>query len=182
MKDSGIEDVIQLIYAGAETVDHILSGSAYYKALRAHFLFDAALCSVIVEDHITEGDLDTAEEVILNSRSDKLGTGFSNTFTLGLQQVVEQKLKEVSEKGRTAALWIQYHHLVQLVKDFIRAERLSDFKLHLSVVCEMLPTFAAAGHSQYAKGARLYLELMDKYLVKGSDLEKIFTVNSCHTV
>ena len=88
----------------------------------------------------------------------------------------------VSEKGRTAALWVQYHHLVQLVKDYIRAERLSDFKLHLSVVCEMLSIFASAGHSQYAKGARLYLELMDKYLVKGSDLEKMFTVNSLHTV
>ena len=29
MKDSGLEDVFQLIYAGADTVDHILTGSAY---------------------------------------------------------------------------------------------------------------------------------------------------------
>ena len=49
MKDSGIEDVFQVIYQGADTVDNILSGSAYYKALRAHFLVDAALCSVILE-------------------------------------------------------------------------------------------------------------------------------------
>ena len=34
--------------------------------------------------------------------------------------------------------------------------------------CEMLPTFAVAGQSQYGKGARLYLELMDMKLPTGS--------------
>ena len=88
MKDSGLEDVFQLIYAGADKVDHILTGSAYYKALRAHFIVDAALCSNILEGHLTDGDLDSVEEAILNCRSDKLGANFSNTFTLGLQQVI----------------------------------------------------------------------------------------------
>ena len=60
--------------------------------------------------------------------------------------------------------------MVQFIKDFIRAERMSDFDLHLSVVCSMLPIFAAAGRSQYAKGARLYLELMDKWAPKGSKI------------
>ena len=149
MKDSGIEDVFQVIYQGADTVDNILSGSAYYKALRAHFLVDAALCSVILEQCFTEEDLEHVEEAVLTCRSNKLGSSFSNAFTIGLEQTIKRKLEEVSGRGGTAKLWIRYHHLVQMVKDFIRAERLSDFKLHLSVVCEMLPTFAAAGHSQY---------------------------------
>ena len=35
----------------------------------------------------------------------------------------------------------------------------------LSSVTAMLTTFAAAGHLNYAKGARLYLELMERYEV-----------------
>ena len=77
------------------------------------------LCHPRRSSNITDEDVEGVEEAIMNCRSDKLGTNLSNTFTLGLQQVAKQKLKMVSEKGRTAALWVQYHHLVQLVKDFI---------------------------------------------------------------
>ena len=47
-----------------------------------------------------------------------------------------------------------------VVKNFIRAERTSDWNLHLVSVSQMLNLFAAAGHRNYAKSARLYLQLM----------------------
>ena len=99
MKDSGIEDVFQVIYQGADTVDNILSGSAYYKALRAHFLVDAALCSVILEQCFTEEDLAHVEEAVLTCRSNKLGSSFSNAFTIGLEQTIKRKLEEVSGRA-----------------------------------------------------------------------------------
>ena len=42
----------------------------------------------------------------------------------------------------------------------------------------MLPFFPAAGRPQYAKGARLYLELMDKWAPKGSKLGDSFRVHT----
>ena len=38
-----------------------------------------------------------------------------------------------------------------LIKDFIRAERLHDFDLHLAIVAKMLLIFAVAGLGQYSK-------------------------------
>ena len=51
--------------------------------------------------------------------------------------------------------------MVDVIKVFIRTERLADHNGHLScIVTKMLHIFAAAGHHQYAKGARLYCQLM----------------------
>ena len=57
MKDSGLEELFQCIYPGSETVDKIMSGGAYYKSLRAHFLVDAALCIYLLENEFSDDDL-----------------------------------------------------------------------------------------------------------------------------
>ena len=113
---------------------------------------------------------------------EKLGSQYKIFFIHGVQEIIKKKLKAFDLTGRTATLWLQYHDQVQLVKDYIRAERLSEFDNHLASVCEMLPTFAAAGHSQYAKRARLYLELMDMKLPTGSTFGELFRVHKLHTV
>ncbi|KAL8582347.1 hypothetical protein ACOMHN_037104 [Nucella lapillus] len=50
--------------------------------------------------------------------------------------------------------------MVGILKKSIKAERTGRFDLHLQSVAEMLPFFAAAGHHNYAKSARLYLQQM----------------------
>ena len=119
---------------------------------------------------------------MIQSCSEKLGSQHKNAFISGVREIITNTLKQFASTNRTAALWVQYHNQVQLVKDFIRAERLSNFDDHLSSVTEMLPTFAAAGHSQYAKGARLYIELMDIKLPTGSKFGELFRVQKLHTV
>ena len=70
--------------------------------------------------------------------------------------------------------------MVTVVKDFIRADRLTDFKLHLKSVATMLPSFAASGHGQYSKAARLTLEHVLKFgpQVKLSELYYITSSES----
>ena len=53
-----------------------------------------------------------------------------------------------------------YHTLVLKIKNFILAERIHNHDSHLATVVDMLPTFA--GHTQYAKGARLYVQIMQR--------------------
>ena len=54
--------------------------------------------------------------------------------------------------------------MVDVIKDFIRNERLANHNGHLScIVSRMLDIFAAAEHHQYAKGARLYCQLIKQF-------------------
>ena len=77
------------------------------------------------------------------------------------------KIKNVFAKldkvGRTPS-WCLYHYMVDTIKIFIRAERMSDFTLHLFYITNrMLHVLAAAGHHNYPKAARLYVQVMKTY-------------------
>ena len=182
MRDSGLEELFQCVYPGSETVDKIMSGGAYYKSLRAHFLVDAALCAYLLEDEFTDEELEEMKLFIVRCRQEKLGSKFNNRITQHFDERINRKLSELSSKGRTAKLWMSYHSQVLTIKNFILAERLHDHDQHLSTVVEMLPTFAAAGHTQYAKGARLYVQLMQMNMSKYASVESMFKVHKLHTV
>ena len=51
-----------------------------------------------------------------------------------------------SETSRTANLWIQYIHYINIVKQFIRAERTGNWQNHLMTVRQMLNLFSATAH------------------------------------
>ena len=79
--------------------------------------------------------------------------------------VFEQKFKgtfkQLAKGGRTPVLWVEYHHMFDVMKVFIRTVRLADHNGHMSSnATKMLNLFAAACHHHYAKGARLYCQLV----------------------
>ena len=51
---------------------------------------------------------------------------------------------------RTAALWLQYMEMVDILRRFMKAERTGNLALHLQAIHVMLPYFAASGHNMYA--------------------------------
>ena len=63
MKSSGLKKLLTLEYP-ENTVNHILSGGAYYRAMRGLFLVDAALNMVIIEDFFPENNPDILEPVL----------------------------------------------------------------------------------------------------------------------
>ena len=73
---------------------------------------------------------------------------------------IEHLKQFLCEKSRTAKLWIQYLEYVDVVKQYIRAARNCDWNLYLVSLQKMLNLFAASGHINYAKSARLYLQKM----------------------
>ena len=72
---------------------------------------------------------------------------------------LEQK-KEDLKQFPTAALWIQYLDMIQILKTFIKAERTGEWELSLKALQQMLPYFAAAGHNLYLKSVYVYLQSM----------------------
>lgn len=97
-------------------------------------------------------------------RSDELE---QSTALNKLQTSLEKLKNSLSSSSRTAKLWLSYIDYVGIVKMFIRAERTSNWEEHLAAMEKMLNLYAATGHYNYAKSARLYLQMMlaleDKY-------------------
>ena len=59
-------------------------------------------------------------------------------------------------KSRTAKLWLLYMKYIEVLKLFIRAERIGDWNTHLIATLKMLNIFASTGHFNYAKSTCLY--------------------------
>ncbi|KAL8563077.1 hypothetical protein ACOMHN_065219 [Nucella lapillus] len=65
-------------------------------------------------------------------------------------------------QSRTSHLWLQYMSMVDILRQFLKAERTGNWMLHLHALQRMFPFLAAAGHSQYTKSVHLYLQQMQK--------------------
>ena len=183
MAGSGINDLFEMIYA-RKAVEQILSGKAISRAVRAHLLLDAVLnglllsksknvplpCSAGVEQDeakspdktpCTNSDLKAAEslyDVLVAMTKD--AEEVANDEAIARIQAIRDGHVETLAKDPTASLWIQYLDTIRILRNFITAERLGNWYLHLETVSEMLPYLASSGHALYAKTANIYLSSM----------------------
>ena len=74
-----------------------------------------------------------------------------------IQSSLSEKKNSIT---RTGLLWVQYLEMVNILRKFLKAERTGNWRLHLESVREMLPFFAASGHTLYAESAHVYLQTM----------------------
>lgn len=159
MDGSGLKDLFNTVYA-MNSIEKMMTGHAYYRAIRAHLLAHAVLMKFVMEKSElspeTEAELDNIlyaldKSVILASNPDEC---------VEIKEKVYKTLHQLKERGATAELWVQYIEMVTLVKMFILAERMGKWDLHLEIVWCMLPYFHASGHFAYAKCSQLYLQDM----------------------
>jgi len=186
MRGTGFEEVLLLLF-GQSTIEHVLSGKAYARAIRGHFLVQAALVQMLLEYLSTpadtyESNISTGSDAIQclggclsQACLSELAALYDHVASNGVAVaeemppceslvVVEQKLdllkSTLRDHCRTARLWIAYIEYVDIIRQFLIAERTSNWLLHLDVVQRMLPVFAVTGHINYARSARLYVQQM----------------------
>ncbi|XP_044597979.1 uncharacterized protein LOC123274438, partial [Cotesia glomerata] len=193
MEGSGIFELFCTVFA-QNSVDKMLSCTAYSRAIRAHMLAMTAIGEIIAEfaessenieshkyiEHIKESrPLEAPPSFISISRQiQNRKLTISNLFAdlknypPTLDQVYEtddavamlklfiSATTTLQRKSPTAELWLQYFNSVIVALQFIEAERLGNWNLHLSCIKQMLPIFHAAGHFNYCKGAQIYLQDM----------------------
>ena len=99
-----------------------------------------------------------------------------------LNCALEKLMDRLGESSRTAKLSIQYIRYIDIAKYFIAAERTGNWQNHLGSTAKTLNLFAATRHSNYAKSARLYLQMMKEFPTLYPDLYEQFTHNGYHTV
>ena len=161
----------------------MVTGKAYSKSLRGHYLVESALTLILI-NHLFVGDssivtqddsaVDTTKASLEENEITELKTLFIeitkhqyNLVEMDMPAVLykfevllEDLKAEFSLKNRTAKLWIQYLDYVDLVRTFLHAERSCNWDLHLYTVSKMMNLIAAAGHTNYIKSCRVHLQQM----------------------
>ena len=71
----------------------------------------------------TEEERDDMRTFMLKVADGKMGARHTNPVVDLFQKRFEETFKRLAEGGRRPALWVQYHHMVDVIKVFIRTER-----------------------------------------------------------
>jgi len=178
MSDSGLAEVLECCY-GPNTVIHMMTGKAVSRAMRGHFLVDLALKTMLIQSvlnsvndnelssncsphALTPADVDNLQsvyETVAKGQFDITDMSEAAECIQKLERTLAEYSLNLSTQSRTAKLCLQYVKYIQIVKDFIRAERTGSLDLHLCTVSKMLNLFAATGHNNYTKCGRLYLQM-----------------------
>ena len=168
MSGSRLCEVLECCY-GPNAVAQMISGKAVARPMRGHQLVDSALYVLLLKTVSDEGKISDGDIATLRSLYDATETGTFDGCNVDMSQSLVtlseaccDKKAELAAASRTARLWLQYMYYVDVLRTVIRAERTSDWNLHLLGVSKMLNLFAATGHNHYAKCARLYLQMMER--------------------
>lgn len=180
MDGSGLEELWLEIYA-PRSIKLMMTGHAFARALRAHILTFTAIgihiCRMIETTETEEENFFALFETIWNpsamdnsaappdlnhsiaeqSRINMAKCNYDPTIQR-LTNLFISKIEKLGEESPTAKLWLQYFKSLSYALQFIEAERLGNFKLHLQSVRAMLPLFHASGHFAYAKSGQIYLQ------------------------
>lgn len=146
--------------------------------MRAHIILQQAL-SLLIFDELKADSvefkkiIESEDNFTYDMNIDEI---HSNKTFKRLNELFERHIEKIEKRGKTSKLWVQYFRLVSLMKQFLAAEKMGDWESHLQCIELMLPFFHAAGHFNYAKSARLYLQDMRSLKEKMDPVEyKKFT-------
>ena len=123
----------------------------------------------------TNRDLDEAYALYENLTEETISV--DEVCSTDVIQMITNILKEKIDSlksSRTAALWLQYMNMVDILRQYIRAEHTGNWALHLECISKMLPYLAASGHNHYTKSAWVYLQRMSQLEEQHPDIYQQF--------
>ena len=183
MEGSGLKRMFEAVYA-KNTVPHFMSGKAVFGALRAHPLVESSITCVLLDKYTSWKDSkDIFYLVFSNLQQGELSINKvnDNVRVIKLQNEFETRKYELLKKSRTVKLWIQYLDYIATLKMHIKVERIDNWTMQLKCTRKMLNLFRDTGHVNYAKSARLYLQIILNVNVDHSWLFELFG-NGFHSV
>ena len=161
MEGSGLRRPLETVYVPL-TVGNMMTGKAYTRAVRGHMMSASAVLSLLLEEFWDSLTTDEQAQLVKIYDSPNPEEYKNDPIAVHVMRWFTTKNEEVCSKSRTAALWLNYVHYIEIVQQFITAERTSNFALHISTTKQMINLFAATAHNNYAKTCRLYLQSVDK--------------------
>ena len=172
IKGSGFEDII--IEAGvcaSGSLQKVMSGKHYNRALRVHKLMLEALERLLYEAFInheesTEALSDETQDAVNQLSVKPDSEKFANvTAREDFRRLYHNysTFKDSIRKGsfgKTAQFWIGYMDLIWLILTFIRATKENNYNLHLATLYKLCPMFFAYNHQNYSCYIPAYLVTM----------------------
>lgn len=163
MKDTGFREVLFTVY-GDNIVNKIISGDQYSRALLTHTLVLSALFWKIIKKWKSKYKT-FGENIRLVENRSFLFTGEIDEFRsddifIEIGEAIEQEMEDIEKGNLTCKLWIQNCRMVLIFIDFLSAEKMGDWDLHLECLERMLPIFHAIGYFSYAKCVAIHLHNM----------------------
>ena len=164
MASPGLEIVFETAY-GENAVKDILTGKDIARANRAHILTESTLMISLQQQNLIKNidfDLNGIRKLYEKVKSDQNVTidNMDSSCLDELYLLVDDFKNYLREKSRTVCLWLQYMDYVELCRLFICAVRTANWSQYLITTGKILNFFAATGHKNYAKSARMYLQMM----------------------
>jgi len=132
MAGSGLKELLRTIYP-ANSIAKIMTGHAYSRAVRAHFLTQLCLGKIILDElDLLETKKTTLKYYILskNCINITLEEIKNEEILQDVMSIVECYIKIMNTRGKTVTLWVQYFFLVHLLHRFIYAERSGNWYAH----------------------------------------------------
>ena len=150
------------------SVNGVINGKKYNRALRCHRILSEALFMLLFDnffDSIDDEVLSSFQSTIQDLKDayeegqslDQFYRIAESASFLQLQSHFNEFIKKHCEENPTFALWCSYLHMTGLLFNFVHATRTSDWNLHLSVLQEMLPYYAAYDRIHYTRWLPIYL-------------------------
>uniref|UniRef100_A0A0L8GRA9 Uncharacterized protein n=1 Tax=Octopus bimaculoides TaxID=37653 RepID=A0A0L8GRA9_OCTBM len=137
MRETGSQEFLEMIFAG-NTVTHIFTGNAVARAIRGHLLVDSVLhtlllsCLLGIKLSLSNDSVPLELETIGNLYDDLLSGEItlndveSSLYLQDLQQKLETHKDILESKYCTAHLWLQYTEMIDIMRSFMRSERIGD--------------------------------------------------------
>ncbi len=90
-----------------------------------------------------------------------------------ISTILEEKIDSL-KSSRTASLWFQFMKMIDILRQYIRAEHTGNWALHLNAISKMLPYLAASGHNHCSQSAWVYLQQMSQLEEQHPDIYQQF--------
>ena len=133
MEGSGLRRALKTVYVPL-TISHMMTGKAYTQAVRGHMMSASAVLPLLLEEFWDSLTTDEQAQLVKIYDSPNPEEYKNDPIAVHLMQWFTTKKEEVCSKSRTAALWVNYIHYIEIVQQFITAERASNFALYISTI------------------------------------------------
>ena len=149
---------------------------------------NSEISAVTIETEKQNKQISTDEKIsdakLISELFDKVLSKEISPEAIHGDQTLQKLLQEITLKkaslrdSRTACLWFQYMDMIDILRQFIKAERTGNWGLHLKAMKDMLPFFAAAGHNLYMKSGYIYLQQMTELQETNPEVYQHFTMGN----
>ena len=176
---SGLDDLlVESGVYGAGAVSALMKGKAYNRSVRAHKLLMEAFFRLLWQAFLNW--CQSSGQDVVSRQWDELSQKLKECNaavvkkegdSTSIRQLSEDftKVTEAFERYKATrrtvskmfAFWEEYLAMVNILVQFIKAERTADWDLHLTTVAAMLPHFFAMDRQNYARWLPIYLADMN---------------------